>query len=168
MTEETPKAPRTLARRTQPVFGNDSDRLFEALWQRANAPFGLLPFDGPAGAPGIELDRSLRTAPTDVVDTGTAYQVRAEIPGVPKEQIEIRVKGNVVEISGENRSESTDNSSGYLHRERLVTGFHRALELPEPVVAAQAKAKVVDGVLELELPKQGPTPSPAETTVKVE
>lgn len=168
MTEETPTTPRALAHRTQPIFGSDSDRLFEALWHRAHDVFGLLPFEGPTGAPWTELDSTLRTAPTDVVDTGTAYQVRAEIPGVPKEQIEIRVKGNVVEISGENRSESTDKSSGYLHRERLMTGFRRAFELPEPVLAARATAKLVDGVLELELPKQSPTPSPAETTVKVE
>lgn len=168
MTEETSKTPRALAHRTQPIFGSDSDGLFEALWHRANATFGLLPFEGFDGAPWTELDSSIRTTPTDVVDTGTAYQVRAEIPGIPKEQIEIRVKGNVVDISGESRSESTNKTSGYLHRERLVTGFHRAFELPEPVVAAQATAKVVDGVLELELPKQSPTPSPTETTVKVE
>ncbi|HYA54299.1 MAG TPA: Hsp20/alpha crystallin family protein, partial [Thermoplasmata archaeon] len=65
-------------------------------------------------------------------------------------------------------TESEQKEEHYLHRERTFAGFYRAFELPEPVVAAQAKAKVVNGVLELELPKESPTPSPEEVKVSVE
>jgi HSP20 family protein len=167
MSEEAPKTPRALAPRTPPALG-DFDRAFDALWNRARTAFGAFPFEGTGLAPWSRDGSLFRTAPTDVVDTGKAYQIKAEVPGIPKDQIDIRVTGNVVEISGENKTEKTDRTQGYLHRERFVTGFHRAFELPEPVVADHAKAQVVNGVLELELPKQSPTPEPAETKVKVQ
>jgi HSP20 family molecular chaperone IbpA len=159
--------PRTLARRTAASL-SDFDQVFEALWNRANTALGVIPFEGAGFAPWAEYGNLFRTAPTDVVDNGTAFQIRAEVPGLAKDQIDIRVTGNVVEISGENKTEKKEDSPGYLQRERVVTSFHRAFELPEPVVAKKAKAQVVNGVLELELPKQKSTPQPAETKVKVE
>jgi HSP20 family protein len=166
MADETPRTPRSLARRPTPT-APDFDRAFDALWNRARAALGPLPFEG-TFAPWTADASPFRTTPTDVVDTGKAYQIKAEVPGISKDQIDIRVTGNVVEISGENKTEKNEDSPGYLHRERLVTRFHRAFELPEPVVAEKAKAQVVNGVLELELPKQQATPAPAETKVKVQ
>jgi HSP20 family protein len=166
MAEEKPRTPKSLARRPSPTVP-DFDRAFDALWNRARATLGPFPFEG-TFAPWSQDGSLFRTAPTDVVDTGKAYQIKAEVPGITKDQIDIRVTGNVVEISGENKTEKNENSPGYLHQERLVTAFHRAFELPEPVVAEKAKAQVVNGVLELELPKQEPTPAPAETKVKVQ
>ena len=166
MADEAPRNPRTLARRPSPTVP-DFDRAFDALWNRARAALGPFPFEGTFSSLGH--DRSLfRAAPTDVVDTGKAYQIKAEVPGISKDQIDIRVTGSLVEISGENKTEKNESSPGYLHRERLVSGFHRAFELPEPVVAEKAKAQVVNGVLELELPKQHTTPRAAETKVKVQ
>jgi HSP20 family protein len=167
MAEETSRNSKALAHRPSTTI-SDFDRAFDALWNRARAALGPFPFEGTAFAPWTPDGNLFRTAPTDVVDTGTAYQIKAEVPGIAKDQIDIRVTGNVVEISAENKTEKNERSPGYLHRERLVTGFHRAFELPEPVVAEKAKAQVVNGVLELELPKQQPTPQPAETKVKVE
>ncbi len=167
MPKETPPTPRPLARRT-PAPVQDFDSVFDALWNRAHAVFGVLPFEGTSFAPWTENGSFFRATPTDVVDTGKAYQIKAEVPGLAKDQIDIRVTGNLVEISGENASEKAEKSPEYVHRERFVTRFHRAFELPEPIVADQAKAQVVNGVLELELPKQKPAPQPAETKVKVE
>jgi HSP20 family protein len=167
MTDKTPQSTRSLARRTPPTV-RDFDQVFEGLWNRANAAFGFLPFERSAFALGSTRGSPFRAAPTDVVDTGKAYQIRADVPGIAKDQIEIRVKGNFVEISGENKTEKTDESSGYLQRERVYSGFHRAFELPEPVVADKAKAQVVNGVLELELPKVTPSPESTETKVKVQ
>jgi HSP20 family protein len=167
MPKKTPPAPRALARRT-PLAVRDFDQVFEALWNRANTAFGLLPFERSAFAPWSQARSLFGTTPTDIVDTGKAYQIKAEVPGIAKDQIQIRVKGNFVEISGENKTEKTDDSAGYLQQERVYTGFHRAFELPEQVVADKAKAQIVNGVLELELPKVTPTPESAETQVKVE
>jgi HSP20 family protein len=114
------------------------------------------------------VNGGVRPARTDIVDTGSSYKVTAEVPGIPKEKLEIRVHGNSVEIRSEDDRKVEEPRGEYLHRERTYQGFYRAVELPEPVVAEKATAKVVDGVLELELPKQKPTPSPAEVRVPVE
>jgi HSP20 family protein len=168
-TKKTESAP-TLARRTPPAV-RDFDQVFESLWNRAHTAFGLLPFEPTFLGLWSPTASVFRAAPTDVVDTGKAFQIKAEVPGLAKDQIEIRVKGTFVEISGESKTEKTDkadDSSGYLQRERVYTSFHRAFELPDPVVGEKAKAQVVNGVLELELPKVTPSPEPAETKVKVE
>ena len=137
------------------------DRAFDAMQRRFAESFGIVPigsFDSVVG---------LRTPRTDVTDTGSAYKVVAEIPGIPKEKLDIRVRGASVEIRGESASENEEKGEHYLHRERSYAGYYRALELPEPVVAAEAKARVVNGLLELELPKETPTPSEQEVKVAV-
>lgn len=166
MSEETHVVPRAPAR--PPTALSDFDRAFEALWNRAHAAFGLSALEGPALLPWTEFGNLGRAAPTDVVDTGAAYRIKAEVPGIPKEQIDIRVQGNIVEISGGDTSQTTDRTTEYVYRERREAGFRRSFELPEPVVADQAKAQVVNGVLELELPKQTPSPATTATKVKVE
>jgi HSP20 family molecular chaperone IbpA len=107
-------------------------------------------------------------ARTDVSDTGKSFKIVAEVPGIPKEMIEIRVRGTNVEIRAEQTSAKESNGEAFVHRERRQAGYYRALELPEPVVAGQGKAKVVNGVLELDLPKLYPTPSNDEVRVAVE
>ena len=166
MADENPRTPKSLARRPAPTVP-DFDRAFDALWNRARAALGPFSLEG-ALAPWTVDGDLFRSTPTDVVDTGKAYQIKAEVPGISKEQIDIRVTGNLVDISGQNKSEKNDDAPGFIHRERVVTSFHRAFELPEPVVAEKAKAQVVNGALELELPKQQPTPQRAETKVKVQ
>jgi len=141
---------------------SDFDRAFDAMQRRIAESFGILPF-GP-----FETEPGFRAPRTDVTDTGTAYKVVAEIPGIPKEKLDIRVRGTAVEIRGEHEAEKEEKEERYLRKERTYAGYYRAFELPEPVVAADAKAKVQDGVLELELPKQTPTPSEEEVKVAVQ
>jgi HSP20 family protein len=136
------------------------DRAFDAMRRGFAESLGISPFGG-FGSQGLGSPR------TDVTDTGKAYKVVAEIPGIPKEQLDIRVRGTMVEIRGESAAETEKKQEQYLHRERTYSGYYRALELPEPVVATEAKAKVTNGVLELELPKQHPTPSEKEVKISV-
>ena len=141
----------------------DLDRLFQEMSTRFLEPFG-------AGAygPTVRSDGAIfRPARTDVADTGATYRITAEIPGIPKDKLDIRVRGSTVEIRGENADERSTTDRAYVHRERTYQGYYRTLELPEAVVAADAKAKVENGLLELELPKQHPTPSSAEVKVPI-
>ncbi|HYA71426.1 MAG TPA: Hsp20/alpha crystallin family protein [Thermoplasmata archaeon] len=140
---------------------SDFDRAFDAMQRRLAESFGILPF-GP-----FETEPGLRAPRMDVTDAGTAYKVVAEIPGIPKEKLDIRVRGPVVEIRAEHEANTEEKQERFLRRERTYAGYYRALELPEPVVATEAKANVVNGLLELELPKQHPTPSEAEVKVSV-
>jgi len=140
----------------------DLDRAFDAMQRRLAQSFGILPFGSFETEPGRRAPRM------DVTDTGTAFKVVAEIPGVPKEKLDIRVRGTAVEIRAENEAETEEKEERYLRRKRTYSGYYRGLELPEPVVASDATAKVVNGLLELELPKQNPTPSDHEVKVSVQ
>jgi len=142
----------------------DLDRAFNDLSARFFEPFGFAGF-----APAVRSNGTVyRPARTDVSDTGTAYRIVAEVPGIPKEKLDIRVRGSTVEIHGEQAEEKETQGGSYVHRERAYQGYYRTLELPESVVGAQAKAKVEHGLLELELPKEHPNPGPTEVQVKVQ
>jgi len=139
----------------------DIDRAFDVMARHFAESCGVVPL-GP-----FEPEIGLRTPRMDVTDEGTAYKVVAEIPGIPKEKLDIRVRGTAVEIRGESEAETEEKREQYLHRERSYSGYYRSFELPEPVVATDAQAKVTNGVLELELPKQNPKPSEQEVKVSV-
>jgi HSP20 family protein len=144
----------------------DLDRVFDELGRRFDETFGLQPwgtFWTLGATPSVP---TLRAARTDVTDTGKSFKIVADVPGLSKDAIEIHVKGASVEIRGELTQEKNGpDDTTYVHRERTHVGYYRALELPEPVLAQDAKASVVNGVLELDLPKQHPTVP--ETDVKV-
>lgn len=145
----------------------DIDRMFNDLHAGFLDTFGFWPFGG-SPVPEVRDGALYRAARTDVSDTGKAYRIVAEVPGIPKEKLEIRVRGTNVEIRGEATTSSDGSNGEYVHRERRYSGYFRALELPEPVVAAEAKAKVENGLLELELPKLNPTPTNDEVRVAIQ
>jgi HSP20 family protein len=88
----------------------------------------------------------------DVVETPEAYVVRAEVPGVAKDKIEVKVDERDVTIAVEYREELEANGK-MLWRERSFGKASRAIRLPEAVDANAAQAKHNDGVLQLTLPK---------------
>ncbi len=146
----------------------DFENAIDATRAELFRTFGLEPFA--ALFPPSETTSApnyLRAPRVDVTDTGAAYRIVADVPGIPKEQLDIRVRGTSVEIRGENAQETEEKKKEYVHRERTYAGFYRHLEMPEPVVGTDAKAKVANGVLELELPKVTPTPSADEVKVAV-
>jgi len=101
----------------------------------------------------------------DVSEDEKAYTVRAEIPGVKKEDISISVDGNEVSISAEVRKEEEQKEGEKVIRsERYCGRVFRSFLLDHDMDAAAAKAKYVDGVLELTLPKK---PGTAGKEIKV-
>jgi HSP20 family protein len=148
---------------------NDIDRVFDDLERRFYETFGFRPWGGIWTVDAATPSPALRAARADVTDTGTSFRIVAEIPGIPKDALEIHVRGSNVEIRGENTQESTGKKGEeFVHRERTHVGFYRSVELPEPVIATDAKAKVENGVLELELPKQHPTVPDTDVKVAVQ
>ena len=146
----------------------DLDRWFDEFRDRFFDTWDLQPFGRPFTALASHEGPLFRAARTDVSDTGSAFKIVAEIPGIPKDKLDIRVRGNLVEIRGESTAEKEEKEAAYVHRERAYSGYYRSLELPEPVVATEAKAKVENGLLELELPKQHPTPQSSEVKIAVQ
>lgn len=146
----------------------DFDAAFDELSRHFLEPFGVSFRDGTFPALVGASTPFARTPRTDVSDTGKSYRIVAEVPGLPKDRIDIRVRGTSVEIRGEQATETEETKKQLVHRERSFAGFYRRLELPEPVLAGEATAKVENGVLELDLPKQTPTPSNDEVKVAVQ
>ena len=105
----------------------------------------LAPVNGSAATTGGSID-------LDVVETPEAYVVKAEVPGVAKDKIEVNVEDRDVTIAVEYREELEANGKS-LWRERSFGKASRAIRLPEAVDANAAQAKHVDGVLQLTLPK---------------
>jgi HSP20 family protein len=155
-------------KRDEKDLWTELDRQFDQLRSRFFDTYGLAPFGPFAGIAARDDSGSVfRSARADVSDTGSGYKIVAEIPGIPKEKLDIRVRGSLVEIRGETAKETEAKDGEFVQHERSYAGYYRALELPEPVVATEAKAKVENGLLELELPKLHPSPSPEEVHVKV-
>ncbi|HSN40185.1 MAG TPA: Hsp20/alpha crystallin family protein [Burkholderiales bacterium] len=91
----------------------------------------------------------------DVSEDDKAYTVRAEVPGVKKEDIKISVDGNQVAISAEVKKEKEEKEGKKVIRsERYYGKVYRSFSLDQDVDQNAAKAKYSDGVLELTLPKK--------------
>jgi HSP20 family protein len=92
----------------------------------------------------------------DVSENEKAYTLRAEIPGVKKEDISITIDGDTVAISAEVKSEKdVKNGDRVLRAERYYGKVYRAFTLGQAVEEAGTHAKYADGVLELTLPQGG-------------
>ncbi len=91
----------------------------------------------------------------DIADNGKEFVLKAEIPGIKKEDLSIEITENGVEISGETKAEQKeeDKDKGYLRRERRYSSFYRSLPLPDKVLTDKAEADLKDGVLTVRLPK---------------
>jgi HSP20 family protein len=101
----------------------------------------------------------------DVAERPEAYTVRADIPGVKKEDIQVHVDGNVVRIEAEVRAEKEQREGDRLLRsERYVGTLARAFSLAQDVDDTKVQARYADGVLSLELPKKA-TPAARRITV---
>lgn len=115
------------------------DRLFERGYSR---PWRLMGFDTGNGA-----------FPVDLYETEEEVVVKASLPGVKPEDVDISVTGDTVTIKGETTSEEEEKKQNYYRQERRYGTFHRALTLPVKVDAEKADATFEHGVLELHLPK---------------
>jgi HSP20 family protein len=103
--------------------------------------------DARAAAPEIRLD---------VEETTDAFLVRADLPGIAKDQIQVEINDDVVAISVDFKPVATADAK-VLKSERARGEAQRTIRLPAAVDATKADAKHVDGVLVLTLPKQAPT-----------
>lgn len=89
----------------------------------------------------------------DVIERGDKLVVRADLPGLRKEDVDIDVQDDVLTIQGERREEFEDTREGVFVSERTFGRFFRSIPLPEGVKADDVNAKFNDGVLEITMPK---------------
>ncbi len=129
----------------------DLDRWFEDRWT------------------DIPLTRSEGTwSPrVDVYDENGALVVRAEIPGVDPEDVDVTVEGGTLTISGSRRFETETDEKGFHRKEIFEGSFCRKIVLPEGTDPEAVKAQAKDGILEVSVPKR-PEVLPHKVTVAIE
>lgn len=109
----------------------------------------LTPWNGDVDTPALRMR-------IDVSETPQSYAVHADLPGVNKEDIDVRVHGNLVQIDAEVKRESKQSSNGdkILRSERYQGSISRSFSLAQDIDEGKVKAQYDKGVLSLELPKK--------------
>jgi HSP20 family protein len=92
--------------------------------------------------------------------------LKAELPGMKKEEVKLTVEGGTLSISGERKAEKEEKDKKYHRMERSYGAFQRSFTLPEGALAEKISAEFKDGVLLVHLPK-GETAKPKAIEVKV-
>ncbi|MGH7941050.1 MAG: Hsp20/alpha crystallin family protein [Limisphaerales bacterium] len=102
----------------------------------------------------------------DVYEEKDNYVVKAELPGMKKEDINVSIQGGDLVISGERKSETKEGAGEVYRSERYFGKFHRAVSLPATVSAKDVRAEYKDGILTIMLPKSEEA-KPREIEVRV-
>lgn len=90
----------------------------------------------------------------DIRDSKDSIVVKADIPGINREDIDVTIQDDILIIKGEKRVDKEEKEENYLRTERVYGSFSRAIQLSSPVENERVKATYKDGVLELVLPKK--------------
>ena len=124
---------------------------FDVLQNEINRLFDRDPMD--FGREPALFDEGFAPA-IDVSETDNNVEIRCDLPGVRKDDIDISVSGNLLTIKGEKQDEKEEKESTYYRRESWNGSFQRTVSLPESVDADKAKAEMRDGILHLTMPKR--------------
>ena len=124
----------------EPALGDP----FESMFKRFLAPMR------------VEFENGSLDMKLDVTEVDGMYKVRADIPGVKKDDINVRIDGNIIQIDAEAKKEKETKDKGgkVLRSERWEGAVSRTFSVAQDVDEAKATAKYEDGVLTLELPKK--------------
>ncbi|GAC1448152.1 MAG: Hsp20/alpha crystallin family protein [Isosphaeraceae bacterium] len=102
---------------------------------------------------GLSAQNGLATLSVDVSETQNEFVVKASVPGIKPEDVQITVQGDVLTIRGESHVEEEKKGEHWHLRERRQGAFQRSMTLGTPVNAEKAEAHYEHGVLTLKLPK---------------
>ena len=118
---------------------SDMNRLFNSV------------FDAPSGASGSALRRWM--PPMDLAEGADHFVLRADLPGMSEEDVQIEFEDGTLTVSGERKAEHEEREEGFHRVERSFGAFSRSLTLPKGVDADAVSASFDRGVLEIRIPK---------------
>jgi HSP20 family protein len=101
----------------------------------------------------LDVTTEMGYFPLDIAETDAAFEVKAALPGLKPDEVEIQVHGDTVTIKGESKAETEEKGKNWLRRERRYGVFARTFTLPTAIDAEKATADFEDGILMLSLPK---------------
>lgn len=90
----------------------------------------------------------------DLLETETGYKLRAELPGIEAEQLDLTIGDGYVTIKGEKKEEHKEEGENFLRRESSYGSFQRSVALPEIADTDKAEASFKNGVLTIAMPKK--------------
>ena len=139
-----------------PTLGSAYD-LFDRMSEEMNSVFDRMFGDfGIARRPGLSRGffntsnrQGLWSPRVEAFQNGDRFTVRADLPGLKKEDVQVDMTDDALTIRGERRAEHEEERDGYFRSEREYGQFHRTIPLPEGVIGESAKASFRDGVLEI-------------------
>jgi HSP20 family protein len=120
---------------------NEMNRLFNTFFETTGGQGGS-PTAGRRWLPAMDL-----------AESGDEFVLRADLPGLSEDDVNIEFEDNVLTISGERKSEHEERKEGYYRLERASGSFSRSLTLPEGVDPEKVQASFDRGVLEVRIPK---------------
>jgi HSP20 family protein len=136
------RSPQNPIRRWDPFFDTPLHRLFEGFNVNPLTPFAE------------EFPLTRWTPACDIYETGKAIFIKAELPGLKKEEVNVSVENNVLTISGERKFVEETGRDNYHRVERAYGEFIRSFTLPQFVDAPRITAEFKEGILVLTLPKR--------------
>lgn len=123
-------------------------REISSLQQEVNRLFNSF-FDAPVSGAGARR----WTPAMDLVEQDDHYVLRADLPGVSQDDVELSLEDGVLTVAGERRAEHEERGEGFVRLERATGAFRRSLTLPEGVDGDAITATFDNGVLEVRIPK---------------
>jgi HSP20 family protein len=148
-----PTRDRELWRRPQPVglierFVDEMDRLFDdfGMGRSRGQRWGSSWLTSPVAEMGVWSPN------VEVFRRNSELVVRADLPGLSKDDVKVDVTDEAITIQGERRREHEDEQAGIYRSERSYGSFQRVIPLPDGAMTDQAKATFRDGVLEITMP----------------
>jgi HSP20 family protein len=105
-----------------------------------------------SGGTGGALSQTMWTPQVEIFERDGQLIVRADLPGVSKDDVRVEVTDDALIIEGERQEEREENREGFYRTERIYGHFYRLIPLPEGVDAENARATFNDGVLEVAMP----------------
>jgi HSP20 family protein len=129
-------------------------REINSLQNEVNRLFNTF-FDVPVGGGGGNGGGTARRwmPAMDLVETDDHFVLRADLPGLSDEDVELSIEDNVLTVAGERKSEHEERGEGFYRLERATGMFSRSLTLPEGVDGDAITATFDKGVLEVRIPK---------------
>ncbi|MEK6971541.1 MAG: Hsp20/alpha crystallin family protein, partial [Thermoproteota archaeon] len=96
------------------------------------------------------------------------FVLTADIPGMEKDEVDINVLNSDIEISAEHKEAKEEKEKDFIRKERSHVRYYRSLTLPEETVSSKVTAKMINGILTIELPKKNPTKVEEPAQIKVQ
>ena len=125
-------------------------REINSLQSEMNRLFNTV-FDTPSNGPGNVLRRWMPAM--DLVESGEHFVLRADLPGMGEDDVNIEFEDGTLTVSGERKAEHEDGNEGFHRVERSFGSFSRSLTLPQGIDPEAVTASFDRGVLEIRIPK---------------